>query len=929
MKKQFILLCTIFLSAALYSQDTIYITPGNSIQAGINSRNDGDIVIVEDGLYHENINFNGKAITVASRYLIDGLESHITNTIIDGSQPSNPDNGAVVSFLNGEDTTSVLCGFTVTGGKGSAWILEGTKIRMGGGIFALNSGAYIKNNFIQDNSIQHNIEASGGGIGAYAEGANFIIENNIIRNNSINTPTVLYNSLGGGIYLWTTGNVRIIKNEIIGNTITAPVAFAGGVAPYNGNNFLICENLISGNIINASVGGSGGIDVYQTSPFIRNNIISGNSAPNGGGLTIESPSSISKAASAGSGLLRKMSSKLENKFAADKGAPPNFFSGDYHYLNNTIVNNNATISGGGISILGPVPQLMNFIIYGNTAESDSQISGSANVQYSDIQGGYAGTGNLDVSPNFADTVYYYLNISSPCADAGNPDSSFNDIEDHSNLGFALWPALSTLRNDMGAYGGNPYAVIHTELLGPLFKSFVSRVNSIPVSGKQAIIDSFMSASSSFPFIDENSIVYYIYQGNAGSVNVPGDANSWNETASPMIRLDETNFWYCEAIYEPDARLDYKFILNGSTWILDPLNPNQVSGGFGPNSELAMPDYIQPPEIEYRADIPHGTIETFSFPSIVLGNTRTIKVYTPFNYEGRSSTVGYPLMLLHDGLEYLTLGSANNIIDYLIASNKINPIICVFVPPVNRDDEYAFNKTTEFETFIIDELMPHIDSAYRTTDDPHQRAMTGLSFGGLITTQICYNHPESFGLSAPYSPSYWAKNMEVFNSVLNGSKKDITWYLDWGTYESVITILAKALKDGLLNKDYEVQWNEWHEGHSWGSWRAHLDNALEHFFPYSVDVKHQENLPKECLLFQNYPNPFNPSTTIKYSIPNQSKVILKVYDILGNEVAILINEEIPAGNYEVEFNGSNLPSGVYFYKLEAGNFLLVKKMIFLK
>lgn len=83
------------------------------------------------------------------------------------------------------------------------------------------------------------------------------------------------------------------------------------------------------------------------------------------------------------------------------------------------------------------------------------------------------------------------------------------------------------------------------------------------------------------------------------------------------------------------------------------------------------------------------------------------------------------------------------------------------------------------------------------------------------------------------------------------------------------------------------------------------------------------------LFQNYPNPFNPSTKIDYSIKQRSLVTLKVYNILGKEIATLVNEEKPVGNYEVEFKGNNLSSGVYFYKMQAGSFIDTKKFILIK
>jgi hypothetical protein len=89
------------------------------------------------------------------------------------------------------------------------------------------------------------------------------------------------------------------------------------------------------------------------------------------------------------------------------------------------------------------------------------------------------------------------------------------------------------------------------------------------------------------------------------------------------------------------------------------------------------------------------------------------------------------------------------------------------------------------------------------------------------------------------------------------------------------------------------------------------------------------LPEQYYLFQNYPNPFNPSTTIKYSVPQSSNVVIKVFDILGNEIETLVNEEKPAGTYEIDFDARNLSSGVYFYKMTGGNYSETKKMLLLR
>ena len=97
----------------------------------------------------------------------------------------------------------------------------------------------------------------------------------------------------------------------------------------------------------------------------------------------------------------------------------------------------------------------------------------------------------------------------------------------------------------------------------------------------------------------------------------------------------------------------------------------------------------------------------------------------------------------------------------------------------------------------------------------------------------------------------------------------------------------------------------------------------------VSVKDEVKIPLKFTLSQNYPNPFNPSTKIKYQIPVGGFVSLKVYDVLGNEVAVLVDEEKSTGSYDIEFNAVGLPSGIYFYTLKAANYIQTRKMILVK
>ena len=112
---------------------------------------------------------------------------------------------------------------------------------------------------------------------------------------------------------------------------------------------------------------------------------------------------------------------------------------------------------------------------------------------------------------------------------------------------------------------------------------------------------------------------------------------------------------------------------------------------------------------------------------------------------------------------------------------------------------------------------------------------------------------------------------------------------------------------------------------WSYWEIDTTIIVK---PLDVEEEITE-VPTEFLLSQNFPNPFNPSTKINWQMPARSQVTLKVYDVLGNEIVTLVNEEKEAGYHSIDFNASDLPSGVYFYKLTAGNFISTRKMLLLK
>jgi hypothetical protein len=109
----------------------------------------------------------------------------------------------------------------------------------------------------------------------------------------------------------------------------------------------------------------------------------------------------------------------------------------------------------------------------------------------------------------------------------------------------------------------------------------------------------------------------------------------------------------------------------------------------------------------------------------------------------------------------------------------------------------------------------------------------------------------------------------------------------------------------------------------------VNSGFWHTYSVLTSLEEPDILPSDYNLFQNYPNPFNPSTRIKYDLPEESAVSLGIYNLLGEKVADLINSRQPAGRHETVWNAAGYPSGIYICRIEAGNFISVRKLLLLK
>ena len=382
--------------------------PGSysSIQAAIDAATEGDTVLVAEGTYYENINYNGKAIMVASQFINDGIESHIENTIINGSQPVHPDTASVVLMISGEDTTSVLCGFTITGGKGLRYNNDGSYVRAGGGIVIIG-GAKIENNIISKNEITNpSMLAHGAGIGALVENSSVVIRNNVIKENE--SSTINNFCQGGGIALYGEAHLIVLTgNTICGNTTYGAnnsVSVGAGIF-YGTNNPQNCtlkidRNKIVDNVASGTKSSGGGL-FYLINPFTV--------AQNGQVPNVEITNNI-----------------VANNTANWRGGGLWFFDENdaYHSLNepvikvcnNTLVENDASIGreifNHAFKIL-----LLNDIIWNENTPLYKETNGVYLSYYNCIYGGYTGESNINADPMLEDDTFE-LKEGSPCIGLG-------------------------------------------------------------------------------------------------------------------------------------------------------------------------------------------------------------------------------------------------------------------------------------------------------------------------------------------------------------------------------------------------------------------------------------------------------------------------------------------------------------------------------
>ena len=380
-------------------------------------------------------------------------------------------------------------------------------------------------------------------------------------------------------------------------------------------------------------------------------------------------------------------------------------------------------------------------------------------------------------------------------------------------------------------------ILHREVIPPpgfSFRSLVLQVSALDdQTARDTVVTRFLQrvATSGTPLIEDSTVIF-LYRGQARRVGIAADFNGWKPGTDTMMRVPGTDLFSLERSFRRGSRFEYKLVVD-SAWILDPLNTQTAMGGYGANSEIWMPGYIPPPEIEFRPAIPHGTIDTLIVRSRVLARSHAVFVYLPPGYTTLRGRL--PSVTVMDGGEYLSLGLMANVLDNLIADGRIAPVIGIFVDPrtdirdnatSTRMQDYTLNN--RFVRFLTAELRPRIMRKYRVAPAPALSAIMGASLGGLIATYAAFRQPGTFGLCAAQSPSYWWNDSAMIRLVRTHRRQHLRIYIDTGTMRDAAAE-CRVMKGVLQKKGYPFTYAEYPEGHNWVNWRARIDDILTYFW----------------------------------------------------------------------------------------------------
>lgn len=349
-------------------------------------------------------------------------------------------------------------------------------------------------------------------------------------------------------------------------------------------------------------------------------------------------------------------------------------------------------------------------------------------------------------------------------------------------------------------------------------------------------------------LPDNSVIFRLPAKNAVSVAVSGDWMPGFGASIPMIKND-TSLWTLTVGPLNPELYSYTFLIDGIR-VLDPNNPLVKRDGTRNESILFIPG----PESDLYSvkDVPHGSLSKIWYESTSLKLNRRMYVYTPAGYE--NSTIEYPVFyLLHGGGgdedAWTTLGRACQIMDNLIATGKSKPMIVV-MPNGNPGQAAAFTDAPLkkvvtapfdmgaglFEESMVKDIIPYIESHYRVIAGKNNRALAGLSMGGMQTLTLTGKYPEMFGYIGVLSMGLVDRSQmglkpdpdqdAKFETLKNSGYK--LYYVGIGK-EDFLFESVEALRSALDKHGLKYTYRESTGGHTWANWRIYLSEFAPQLF----------------------------------------------------------------------------------------------------
>lgn len=354
----------------------------------------------------------------------------------------------------------------------------------------------------------------------------------------------------------------------------------------------------------------------------------------------------------------------------------------------------------------------------------------------------------------------------------------------------------------------------------------------------AAIDQFIAANA-FPLVDEHNITF-VYRGHADSLFLRCWIAGLN-TAQPFSPITGTDLWAVTIELPPGSRIEYKFervLGEHRELIIDPLNPVLAQDPFGANSVCQGAGYERPDWTLTDPDARNGTLVPARVPSAAFGDTREILIYLPARFRRNRR---YPLLIVHDGADYLNFANLGTVLDNLIHRLEIPPMLVVLTQSGNRLVEYAGDE--RHAAFVADELPAYMAREYPLIDEARARGMMGASFGGVATLHAAWRHPGRFGNLLLQSGSFAFSDLgehqrgAVFDPVVefmntfraNPGIPSEKMYVSCGIYESLI-YENRSLVPLLQRQNIELRFEEARDAHNWENWRDRLQNGLSWLFP---------------------------------------------------------------------------------------------------